>query len=59
MTGQIKGKVEQKVGREKEKREKGKDTEEEEEEKQSRSTWPGETSSSKETHKLWKMVVWR
>ena len=31
--------------------------EEEEEEKRSRSTWPGETSSSKGSHKLWKMVV--
>ena len=37
----------------------GEDTEEEEEEeeKQSRSTWPGETASSKGSHKLWKMVV--
>jgi hypothetical protein len=31
--------------------------EEEEGEKLSRSTWPGETESSKESHKLWKMVV--
>jgi hypothetical protein len=31
--------------------------EEEEEEKWSRSTWPGETASSKGSHKLWKMVV--
>jgi hypothetical protein len=38
--------------------EEGEDTEEEEEEeKQSRSTWPGETASSKGSHKLWKMVV--
>ena len=58
MIGQIKGKVEQKVGREKkEKMEEGEDAEEEEEEKQSRSTWPGETASSKGSHKLWKMVV--
>jgi hypothetical protein len=34
------------------------DAEEEEEgEKWSRSTWPGETASSKESHKLRKMVV--
>ena len=58
MIGQIKGKVEWKVGREKkEKMEEGEDAEEEEEEKQSRSTWPGETASSKGSHKLWKMVV--
>jgi hypothetical protein len=31
--------------------------EEKEEEKQSRSTWSGETTSSKGSHKLWKMVV--
>ena len=31
--------------------------EEEEEEKQSRSMLPGETASSKGSHKLWKMVV--
>jgi hypothetical protein len=30
--------------------------EEEDEEKWSRSTWPGETASSKGSHKLWKMV---
>ena len=49
MIGQIKGKVEWKVGREKGKMEEGEDTEEEEEEeeKQSRSTWPEETASSK------------
>jgi hypothetical protein len=36
----------------------GEDTEEEEEEeKQSRSTWHGETASSKGSHKLRKMVV--
>ena len=59
MIGQIKGKVEWKVGREKkEKMEEREDAEEEEEEeKQSRSTWPGETASSKGSHKLWKMVV--
>jgi hypothetical protein len=38
--------------------EEGKDTEKEEEvEKQSRSTWPGETTNSKGSHKMWKMVV--
>ena len=59
MIGQIKGKVEQKVEREKEeKMEEGEDAEvEENKEKQSRSTWPGETASSKGSHKLWKMVV--
>jgi hypothetical protein len=42
--------VEQKVGREKkEKMEEGEDAEEEEE-KWSRSTWPGETASSKGSH---------
>ena len=53
MIGQIKGKVEQKVGRgKKEKMEEGEDAEEEEEEeKQSRSTWPGETASSKGSHR--------
>jgi hypothetical protein len=30
--------------------EEGEDTEEEEEEKQSRSTWPGESTSSKGSH---------
>ena len=30
---------------------------EEDDEKQTRSTWPGGTSSSKRSHKLWKMVV--
>jgi hypothetical protein len=46
-------------GREKkEKMEEREDTEEEEEEeKQSRSTWPGETASSKGSHKLWKTAV--
>jgi hypothetical protein len=60
MSGQVKGKVEWKVGGEtKEKMEEGEDAEkeEEEEEKQSRSTWPGETTSSKGSHQLWKMVV--
>jgi hypothetical protein len=47
LIGQIKGKVEQKVGREKKE---DTEEEEEEEEKQSRSTWPGETSSSKGSH---------
>jgi hypothetical protein len=44
MIGQIKGKMEHKVREKKEKMEEG---EEEEEEKWSRSTWPGETASSK------------
>ena len=58
MIGQIKGKVDQKVGREKmEKMEEREDIEEEEEEKQSRSTLPGEITSSKGSYKLWKMVV--
>jgi hypothetical protein len=43
MVGYIKGKVERKVGREEE--------EEEEEEKWSRSTWSGETASSKGSHR--------
>ena len=53
MIGQIKGKVEQKVGGEKEeKMGEREDTEEEkEEEKQSRSTWPGETAGSKGSHR--------
>jgi hypothetical protein len=52
MLRQIKGKVEQKVGREKKKIEEGEDTEEEEEEeKRSRSTWPGETTSFKGSHR--------
>ena len=56
ITGQIKGKVEPK---EREKMQEGEDAEEEEEEeKWSRSTWPGETTSSKESHKMWKMVVY-
>ena len=59
MVGQIKGKVERKVGREeKEKMEEGEDAEvEENKEKQSRSPSPGETASSKGSHKLWKMVA--
>jgi hypothetical protein len=54
MIGQIKGKVEWKEEREKkEKMEEGEDTEEEEEEeKQSRrSSWPGETTSFKGSHR--------
>jgi hypothetical protein len=51
MIGQIKGKVEQKLGREKEKMGEGEDTEEEEEEKQNRSVWPGETASFKGSHR--------
>jgi hypothetical protein len=44
--------VEQKVRREKEeKMEEGEDYEGEEEEKQSKSTWPGENTSSKGSHR--------
>jgi hypothetical protein len=57
LIGKIKGKWSRSWGGEKEKMEKGKDAEEADEEKQSRSTWPGETTSSKGSHKLWKMVV--
>jgi hypothetical protein len=49
-----------KVGRKKkEKMEEGEDIEEEEEEEEklSKSTWLGETASSKGSHKMWKMVV--
>jgi hypothetical protein len=60
LIGQIKGKVKRKVGREEgENGREREDAKDEEEEKQSRSTWPGETASSKGSHKLWKMVVWR
>jgi hypothetical protein len=45
MAGQIKGKVEQKVGMEK-KMEEGQDADKEEEEKLSINTRPGETASS-------------
>jgi hypothetical protein len=57
MIGQIKGGGAE--GEEKkEKMEEREDAEEEEEEeKQSGSTWPGETESSKPSHKIWKMVV--
>ena len=50
---EIKGRWSQKVEREKkEKMEEREDAEEEEEEeKQSRSTWPGETASSKGSHR--------
>jgi hypothetical protein len=44
-------------GERKEKMKEGEDAEEEEEEKQSRSTWPGESTISKGSHKLWKMIV--
>jgi hypothetical protein len=47
MIGQKKGKVNGRWGEKKEKMEEG----EEEEEKQSRSTWPGETTSSKGSHR--------
>jgi hypothetical protein len=52
MIGQIKWKVEQKMRREKEKMEAGECTEEDEEKvKLSRSTRPGETASSKGSHR--------
>ena len=51
MVGQIKGKVEQKMEMEKEKMEEGENVEEDEEEKWSRGTWPGETESSKGSHR--------
>jgi hypothetical protein len=52
MIGEIKGKVEQwKVREKKEKMEEGENAEEVEEEKWSRSTWPGETTSSKGSHR--------
>ena len=58
MIGQIKGKVEQKVGREKRRKWEREVAEgEEKEEKRSRSTWPGETTSSKGSHRLGKMAV--
>ena len=38
--------------------EEGEDAEEDKDEEiRSRSTWPGETASSKGSHKLWKVVV--
>jgi hypothetical protein len=52
MIGQIKVMVEWKVRtRKKEKKEKGEATEKKEEEKGSRSTWPGEITSSKESQR--------
>lgn len=72
MFGQIKWKVEWKVGREKEKwkrkmMQRRKEKEEggrrkrrrkkKEGEKWSRSPWPRESASSKRSHKMWKMVV--
>jgi hypothetical protein len=52
MIGQIKGKVEWKERGEKRKLELREDTKEEEvKEKWSRSTWPGETASSKGSHR--------
>jgi hypothetical protein len=51
MIGQITGNVDQKVGREKEKMEEQEDIKEEEEEKQSITTWPGEPTSSKASHR--------
>jgi hypothetical protein len=52
MIGQLKGKVKRRARREKEEKMKeGEDAEEEDEEKRSRSTWPGETASSKGSHR--------
>jgi hypothetical protein len=52
MIGQIKGRWSQKVEREKkEKMGERENAEEEEEEKQSKSNWPGETPSSKGSHR--------
>jgi hypothetical protein len=62
MIGQIKGKWRRKFGREKkEKMEEGEDAEEEEEEekKWSRSTWPGETTSSKGSHRCGRWQISR
>jgi hypothetical protein len=60
MTGQMKGKVEQKV-REREEGETGRGRGYRgggrRKRHRSRSTWPGETASSNGSHKLWKMVV--
>jgi hypothetical protein len=58
MIGQIKGKGDMKIsGKKKEKMEEGEDAEKEEEEKLSRSSRPGETLSSKGSHKMEKLVV--
>jgi hypothetical protein len=51
MIGQIKGKVEWKMEREKNEKMKEREDTEKEEEKQSRSTWSGETASSNGSHK--------
>ena len=53
MIGQIKGRWSRRweVREKKEKMEEGEHAAEEEEEKQSRSTWTGETSSSKGSHR--------
>ena len=57
MIGQVKGKVEQNGGQRdrKEKMEEEEEPDQEEKEKQSKSTLPGETASSKGSHKLWQM----
>ena len=59
MIGKIKGNTKWKIRRrKKEKMEEGENAEEEEEgENWSRSSWPGETASSKGSHELWEMVV--
>ena len=51
MTGQIKGMWSRRGREREEKMEEGEDTEEEEAAKWSRSTWPGETTSSKGSHR--------
>jgi hypothetical protein len=57
MIGQIKGGgVDRKIGREKKEKMEERENAEEEEENRSRSTWPGETASSKGSQ-MWKMVV--
>jgi hypothetical protein len=48
--------VDRKIGREKKEKMEERENAEEEEENRSRSTWPGETASSKGSQ-MWKMVV--
>ena len=55
MIGQIKENVEQKVGERR--RRKWKRERIQRRRKKRKSTWPGETASSKGSHELWKMVV--
>jgi hypothetical protein len=51
MVGKIKGRWIRRLGERRRKWEREVTEEEEEEEKQSRSTWPGETASSKRSHR--------